>query len=107
MRAQRRLRAPRVRRQRRVEIAARLRQNQAAHQIRTLLGEAERDVSAARMAEKVDCATQPLKKCDEVGDMLGDGEVIADPVPMLREKSPQARRDDAMMARQRAKHASP
>src|SRR5208282_3267988 len=39
--------------------------------------------------------------------MLGDGEAVADAVPMFRKETPQAERNDAMPARERPQHRRP
>ena len=71
-------------------------------------GDAERDVAAARMPHQVDRAVAEfLEEADHVGDVLRHQIIVADAVPMLGKKVPQADRDHAMVFRQRPQHRRP
>ena len=52
-------------------------------------------------------AFDPFDEADHVGDMLRHQIVVADAIPMFREKVAQADRDHAMLFRQRSEHRVP
>jgi hypothetical protein len=91
-----------------VEFAAGFGENQPAQQIRPLLRDTKRDVSAAGMPHQIHrLGIQLFDEGDDVGDMLRDRIGVTGAVPAFGEKVPQGHRDYAVVLRQWPEHRRP